>query len=378
MESAAPLKTTPRTNKIHFQFIDGLRAFAALWVILFHSVIDADKSISQFTNTLPQWFVHIVFERGGLGVAVFFVMSGFLVGLSRQETQFDFARFKNFIVRRLVRLSPAYYVSIVITLAIGFIAAYAKSEQFAPLGYPLSFPRLIAHLFYLQDILKLHNINDVYWTLCLEVQSYLVFGILFWLAQRIDSHWKINWGRVIVFVPSATLAAFYPIGIFTYQGRATIFLPLWYSFMLGIFAYWTYRKQLNPWFFYFYVAILVFAGIANSSDFAIVSSIIAVLLLEVARANRMQQLLNWQWLQFVGKISYSLYLTHTPILGGVYWIVFKLFNHSVWSEFLALILAIAACIAFATLIWQIIEKPSIQWSKKLKAPKATNTLASSN
>ncbi|AFY58416.1 putative acyltransferase [Rivularia sp. PCC 7116] len=378
MESKALLKTTTKKPKVHFHFIDGLRALAALWVILFHSVIDPDKTISQFTDTLPKWFVYVVFEKGHLGVPIFFVISGFLIAYSLKNTQFNFAWFKNFVLRRLVRLSPTYYLSILITLAIGFIAAYAKSEEFAPLGHPLSVPRLIAHLFYLQDIFKLHHINDVYWTLCLEVQSYFIFGILFWLVQWIDSRWNTNRGRLFVFLPSAVIAAFYAIEIIRYEGRATIFLPIWYSFLLGIFAYWAWRKELKLLLFYFYVAILVSAGIANSSIFAIASSIVAVLLLEVARANRMGQLLNWQWLQFLGKISYSLYLTHTPVLGGIYWIVFKLFNHSVWSEFLALMLGVGGSIAFATLIWQVMEKPSIQWNKNLKFTKSSNQQASSN
>ncbi|MBV6626272.1 MAG: acyltransferase [Rivularia sp. (in: Bacteria)] len=378
MESESLLKTGTKKPRIHFRFIDGLRALAALWVILFHSVTDADKTISQFTDTLPKWFVYIVFEKGHLGVAVFFVISGFLISHSLKNTQFNFAWFKNFVLRRLVRLSPTYYLSILTTLAIGFIAAYAKSEDFAPLGYPLSVPRLIAHVFYLQDIFKLHHVNDVYWTLCLEVQSYLVFGILFWLVQWINFHWNIRQGKVFVFLPSAIIAALYAMEIIKYEGRETVFLPVWYSFLLGAFAYWTWRKELKLLLFYFYVAVLVFAGIANSSEFAIASSIVAVLLLEVARVNRMEQLLNWQWLQFVGKISYSLYLTHVPILGGVYWVVFKLFNHSVWSEFLALILGVGSSIIFATLIWQVIEKPSIKWSKKLKVTKISNTLASTN
>lgn len=74
MESKALLKTATKKPRVHFHFIDGLRALAALWVILFHSVIDPDKTISQFTNTLPKWFVYVVFEKGHLGVPIFFVI----------------------------------------------------------------------------------------------------------------------------------------------------------------------------------------------------------------------------------------------------------------------------------------------------------------
>ncbi|MBE9213309.1 acyltransferase [Plectonema cf. radiosum LEGE 06105] len=365
MKSEIALKTIIEKPKIHFQFIEGLRGFGALWVVLRHS--DPDGRISQFTNTLPQWLVDIVFRWGRLGVAIFFVLSGFVIAYSLQNIKIDFAYFKNFVLRRFVRLSPAYYLSILMTLAIAFIASYFKGERFAPMGQPLSLPRFVAHLFYLQDILKLQHIDDVYWTLCLEVQFSLVFCILLSLTQSLDSYWKNNWGKFTVFIPSAIFAALFPMGVFKDYGRPTIFLPLWYSFILGVFAYWTWRNYLKLWFFYFYAGLLISVAIFYSSGFTITSSITAILLLEVGRANRMQDFLNWQWLQFLGKISYSLYLTHISIIGAIYYVGYKLFDRYVWSEFLCLIVGIVTCISIATLMWYFVEKPSINWSKKLKA-----------
>jgi len=373
MKSQAVLNVKP---KIHFQFVDGLRGLVALWVVLRHSA--PDKYIPQFANALPQWLVDIVFKWGGNGVPIFFVLSGFVIAHSVKNAKMDFSYFKNFSLRRFVRLSPVYYVSIFITLCISFMAAYVQNEQFEPMGEPLSFPRLIAHFFYVQDIFNLTHIDDVYWTLCLEIQFYLVFCFLVALAQSLDIYWQKNWGKLVIFIPSAVIGILYPLQILKYDGRATIFLPLWYSFILGIFAYWTWRKDLNSWFFYCYATVLLSVGIVYTSGFAITSSIIAMLLLEVARTNRMQDLLNWQWLQFIGKISFSLYLTHVPIMGGVYFLGNKIINHSIWSEFILLLVIIGICISFATFIWHFVEKPSIQWSKKLKAKEIRNTISVSN
>lgn len=364
MNSQIPLETTQAKPKIHFQFIDALRGFGALWVVFRHS--DPDIRISQFTSILPEWFVDIAFRWGRLGVAIFFVLSGFLIAYSFQNKKINFAYLKNFIIRRFVRLSPAYYISIFIALCISFVADYIKGESFEPMGKPLSFLRVIAHLFYVQDIFKLHHIDDVYWTLCLEVQFFLVFCILFSLAQQLNSYWKNNWGKLIVFIPSAVLAALFPIGVFQIDGRPTIFLTLWYSFILGVFAYWTWHNYLKDWFFYSYAAILLFVGIVHSEGFIITSAIVSIVLLEVARAKQMQNLLNWQWLQFIGKISYSLYLTHVSIIGAVYYVGYKLLDRNVWSEFLCFLLIFPISISIATLMWHFVEKPSIHWSKKLK------------
>lgn len=370
MESQVILKNPVVKPKIHFQFIDGLRGFGAFWVVLRHS--DPDGRISLFTSTLPQWFVDIVFRWGSLGVAIFFVLSGFVTAYSLQNIRVNFAYFKNFTLRRFVRLSPAYYVSIIITLCIAFIASYSKGKEFEPMGQPLSAIRFIAHLFYVQDIFKLQHFDDVYWTLCLEVQFSLVFCILLGLAQLLDSYQKNNWGKLTIFIPSAIFAALYPIGVLQNYDRPTIFLPLWYSFILGVFAYWTWHNYLKPWFFYLYAGILLFTGIIYSSGFIITSAIMALLLLGVGRANRMQDSLNWSWLQFLGKISYSLYLTHISIIGAVYFIGYKLLNRYIWSEFICLIIGISMSIGVATLMWRFVEKISIKWSKSLKLKKPEN------
>ena len=113
--------------------------------------------------------------------------------------------------------------------------------------------------------------------------------------------------------------------------RPIIILPLLYSFLLGVFAYWTWRENLKPLWFYLYCGILLPAGIINFSGFAITSVIVAILLLEVARANRIQGWLSWGLLQFLGKISYSLYLNHVFIIGAAYFVGFKLLGRNIWS-----------------------------------------------
>ena len=107
MKSDIPLKANPEKQKVHFKFIDGLRGIAALWVVLFHA--DPHGRISQFTSVLPQWLVYILFEKGSLGIAIFFVLSGFLIAYSLQNARINFSFLKSFVLRRFVRLNPTYY-----------------------------------------------------------------------------------------------------------------------------------------------------------------------------------------------------------------------------------------------------------------------------
>ncbi|WP_017653695.1 acyltransferase family protein [Fortiea contorta] len=349
--------------KVHFQFIDALRGIAALWVVIFHA--DSGDRLTQLTSVLPPWLVTVVFKWGSLGVSIFFVLSGFVIAHSLREAKIDLAFWKNFSLRRFARLNPPYYVSILVALGFAFISSTAKGEPFAPMGEPLSIPRLLSHLFYLQDIFRFAHIDDVYWTLCLEVQFYLVFCTLLALVHWLDSTWNWRFGRVAVFVPMALLAALFPLGLFANNVRPYIFLPLWYGFLLGVFAYWSWRGNLQSIFFYLYCGVLLAGGVIRGDNFAIACVICAAIILEVARANRMMWL-SWPWLQFLGKISYSLYLIHVPIMGAVFFVASKLLPRNIIGEIAYLILGTLICIVSAAIMWQLVEKPSIKLSQKVK------------
>ncbi|QDL06936.1 acyltransferase [Brasilonema octagenarum UFV-E1] len=353
--------------KEYFYFLDALRGVAALWVVLFHAPLD--ERIALLTSSLPHWLVVGVFEWGGLGVAIFFVLSGFVIAHSLREAKIDLSYFGRFSLRRLARLTPPYYVSIVVALAFAFLSSHVKGEAFAPGKEPLSFPRLLTHLFYLQDIFRLPQINEVYWTLCIEVQFYLIFCALLGLAQWLNSSWNLRYARSVVFVPAAVLAALFPIGLLGDNSRPFFFLPLWYGFLLGVFAYWSWRDKLKPILFYSYSALLLAAGVVKSTQFTIGCVIVAVLILEVARANRMQVWLKWRGLQFLGHISYSLYLTHSAIYGAAFFLGIKLLHNSAFSQGFSLLLGIIASVGFAALMWELVEKPSINLSQKVKLVK---------
>jgi peptidoglycan/LPS O-acetylase OafA/YrhL len=152
--STTSVTSVVKPPKIHFYFVDALRGIAVLWVILFHAPLDGRLDV--LTSILPNWVVTVVFDWGGFGVPIFFVLSGFVIAHSLREAHINLAYFQRFSLRRLARLTPPYYVSIVVTLAFALLSSYIKSEAFAPGKEPLSFQRLLAHLFYLQDIFRQH------------------------------------------------------------------------------------------------------------------------------------------------------------------------------------------------------------------------------
>ncbi len=290
------IPTSLTKPKNYFYLIDALRGIAALWVFFFHAA--SDERLTMLTNILPYWLMVVIFDWGKLGVPIFFVISGFVIAHTVNGVKVDFAYFKYFSLRRFARLTPPYYFSIIVALAFAFLSSYVKGEIFAPGNDTFSLERLVAHFSYLQELLKFANFNDVYWTLCLEVQFYLCFCGLLGLAQWLKNSYNLHYSRAFVFAPVAILSSIFPIIIFAANSRPTFFLILFYQFLLGVFAYWSWRDTLKPVYFYLYCGLVLNYRIINLPTHVITSVLIAILLLESGKRNYIQKWLNWGWLQF--------------------------------------------------------------------------------
>ena len=92
--SAAPVQPSPR-----FLFIDGLRGIASLAVVIYH-LGPAGHLAGRLNQFVPVPIVAI-FTRGGLGVAIFFVLSGFVIAYSQRGARVTARYFGNFAFRRV-------------------------------------------------------------------------------------------------------------------------------------------------------------------------------------------------------------------------------------------------------------------------------------
>lgn len=337
-----------------------------MWVIFFHARLD--ERLDSLEQYLPFWIDALLFQWGYLGVAIFFVLSGFVIAHSLRNATIDLTYFRQFTIRRLIRLTPPYYASIAITLGFSLLAAFMKRQPFAPMGEPFSIERFIAHLFYVQELVGFANFNDVYWTLGLEIQSYLLLCTLIGFSQWLTYRCQIQSSFLIVFLPTALISALFPVVIMPGLGRSLMIVPLLYSFLLGVFAYWCWQQKFSRLWFYLYSGVLLVAGIVHQAEFTIVSAIAATLLLEVGRAGQLTDLLKGSVLQVFGDVSYSLFLTHTPVMGVVFFVGQRILGTSALSDAVCLVASIFVCFGFAATVWFSIEKPSIVWSQSITLP----------
>lgn len=348
----------PQTIKERFCFPDALRGIAALWVMGQHLWLD--HHTESLFQALPGPLNKLLFQFGYLGVAVFFVLSGFFIANSLQAVEISPSRFCQLLLRRLLRLSPAYYISIVWAIICSAIAARIN-HQFFQLP---TLADLAKHFTYLHGLIPAHVISGVYWTLCIELQFYLVACVLIALSQWLTQRWGWQQAQIGVFSLAAIGSSAWPaqlVGVdFPLPG---LWLNFWHSCILGMFAYWSWRQRCDPRWFYGYVGLLGVVTLVHHSLFTGMAIVTALSLYWTGRQNQIAHRFNWPWLQFVGLVSYTLYLTHEPLLKVLFPLGHRLLGFSVLADILCIGFSLASCLGLAHLLHWAVEQPSIRWSK---------------
>ena len=327
-----------------FTFVDALRGIAASAVVLFHAA--EGRHITELFEKIPSGFQALLIH-GDFGVAIFFVLSGFVISHSLRANELSYKSALQFILKRSIRLDPPYWAAIAVAVLFSLLAS--KIVTYRPAD-AYSTPQLISHFLYLQGLLGFKQINPVFWTLCLEIQFYCVYALL--LLTR----------SATVMVCAFLVSLPWALGL----GPAApgVFVEFWYGFLLGVGANAAWRNSaVRPWFL-IYTLLIAAAAIHSSSYFSLICCITAIALLSTALAGRLTSWLNWRWLQFLGTISYSLYLLHNPVTGATFRAGYLIMGRSIYTEALCWLASLTACLCAASLFWFLIERPSARLAKQ--------------
>ena len=362
----------------HFPALDSIRGIAALWVVLYHA--HTAGHISQLTRALPNAIRLVLFDWGYLGVPIFFTLSGFVIAHSLFERPLSLGGFKTFMVRRLIRLTPAYWASILITLALSLASNLVRAEA---LEFPSPFA-LASHLVFLQDLLHQPAISPIYWTLGIEMQFYALFYGLLWLNQKLQfrapaqsdnpsenpvQRASQSYRSFLLLAAAIALPGLAAAPQLLSWGK--FFLPYWYCFLLGILTHWSLYRRIPYGWLLALLAACGFLAMPLPGEFPtyLASGGLIISLIGLARLDWLSRGTG-MLLQNLGNLSYSVYLIHGAVFGPVFFLRQKLLGSAplplLLTDLLSLSGAIALTYATAALLCRWIEQPSLQWSRRLR------------
>jgi peptidoglycan/LPS O-acetylase OafA/YrhL len=177
------LEKAPEIGKTHRGYdkkLEGLRGLCAFIVAITH--LFTFNFFGAFNTPIYPVFVRLQFAH--VAVLIFFIMSGYVMGLSHINSPFNYTNIIDYLKKRIVRLYPIYLIALFISVVFGL--------QFA------SVPMVIGHLFFLQEVF-VHTLkaNPALWSLSYEVIYYLVF-IALWAVSKYSKNLYLLLAALII------------------------------------------------------------------------------------------------------------------------------------------------------------------------------------
>lgn len=358
--------------------LDGLRGLAILLVLLDHYL-----SGPRFEGHGRLWSLFFKSLGGGqVGVDLFFVLSGFLIGGILLESRESPSYFRAFYLRRVHRILPVYY-----SFTLIYLVALVTSHFCWPAVsiVPADFSHLLHYFFFLQNFFWSKTRLEwlflgVTWSLAIEEQFYLCAPVILrYLPVR-----RLRAALVAVLLLAPLLRLALLLGPEGYRFLAALSTPCRADALaLGILGALAWRSERfhiflrkNPnlpagvlLFFSLAVGALlpgmykprgIFWGTVGYSLLAFFFLALLLFVL-VRRDSWAAEIMRFKSLRQLGTVSYCVYIIHAPILHTTHYLL--LHSSPAIDNFhgvLATALATSATLIVAALSWHFLEKPLIK------------------
>jgi peptidoglycan/LPS O-acetylase OafA/YrhL len=341
--------------------LDGVRGLAALYVVVNHIFERAFPGYPA--DHAPFWAAGFIYGR--FAVVVFIVLSGLSLGLVPARHGWHLDGVARFARRRAWRILPAYWAALVLSLAAAWLVV-------PPPGEPVPGARsVVVNGLLVQNLVGAAAPNRAFWSIAVEAQLYLLFPLLLLFVRR----------RGAIVMVAAVTGVVVAIGIAAahvawLNALVTQSPPdLAALFALGLLAAGIVvageRRRSWPWAWFGVaaaapvLAALWWQGSVWTLDHLLpvdlaLGPAIACLLaaLVTGRPVRLVPILDARPVRGLGLSSYSLYLTHAPIVVVLYEkVVAGRVGHGGPSFLLALVVILPAAIAFARGFAALFEIP---------------------
>jgi peptidoglycan/LPS O-acetylase OafA/YrhL len=363
----------------HFFWIDALRGYASLAIVLFHvnailwvgnQYIKAHADhYSAFDQKCALF--SLPFQYGYSAVILFFLISGFCI-------HWPYANHKRLVVReyakrRFFRIFPPYLLAVALS-ALGLTFVHPALIA-PPRTIGLSFIMLqnydFSHLHYPNFWEMQIPTNSALWSLPIEAEFYITYPIVLYFARKYGFKVIIA-GITLISVLATALGKFMPLPDFFHY---------WIIWILGAYIAESAAKQTLPKWNILFSAMLavtlivsLLAGLIARHTLHVFSPIedfpwamyYGLLILRVLTLPDIRIMRNRFFTSasiFLGKISYSLYLTHYLTLYTILTVCNLTMGHSPDNYLTAFLLGLI-CVPVSYIFWKFVELPSMNLTRR--------------
>jgi len=355
---------------LHLQGLNGLRAIAAIAVVISHTTLSLENFgliptiFGSDKNGNPKGLL-----LASYGVSIFFALSGFLITylLLKEKEKTKSINVKKFYIRRLLRIWPLYYLYIAIIFVVYTLFSISYDASIIPFYIFLAanIPIIINNMLPFAGHLWSIGVEEqfyLFWPWVAKIKNEKLFNysiflvlilfllkIIFWIIN-----YKYNFSFPLVFlsVTRIHIMIIGAIGAMLYYNNS--------KYIKYITSYWT---QSFSWLIILMVALNKF-HISSLIDNEIVGLItIFIIFSQITRKNYIINLEN-KLMNFIGKISYGVYVYHPVIIFLAHKTFGKFQSSSIQNYIIVFILILSLTISIAYISYTFYEKRFIELKSK--------------
>lgn len=336
--------------------LDGLRGVAAFVVMLAHYFAEVEHGIKALT-------------LGWLGVSVFFVLSGYLIGSLILDSQDQPGFLRRFYFRRSVRIIPVYLITVVLT---SLSLYWFRDQPWATPAFDLVFYLTFTQNFAVAFLGEGNAWLLPTWTLAVEEQFYLLLPVLMLITPR---RWLLT--LLIGLIAGSVV---FRLGVYdANKVAALVLLPGRADLLLSgvVLALLQNRMDLSRYTMALRAiplvalwALVIVALIDSQRLFAVANPLLLGIGVACFIAGQTLGVPEGRGLDnavmvFLGRISYALYLFHQPINGVLHGMLLDdTPDVATLAQVLVTVMALMLSIAAAYLSWRWLENPLLTWARK--------------
>jgi peptidoglycan/LPS O-acetylase OafA/YrhL len=335
---SAPESRLPKSPK--YLSLDIWRGFACLAIVMLHASFYStahDSGSARFGHSVGESLIYVV-SRMGIGVHIFFVISGYCIAATADSTSRKPRAMMQYFKRRFRRIFPPYWAALALTILTVLVASILGYASLFSDHDPIPQPATLTTLQWLGNL----TLTETWrcrvfpldpsqlqlgpaWSLCYEEQFYAVCGLVLLVCPR---RFFAGCAAVSFFTlclaPLTILVADSPLRGFFFDGK-------WLLFAAGILVYYqvNYASGKKALLLFLLLALGFLGSVAfryglmsatggpSQKELAfefVIGSAFALLLLLLHRWDQtLSGMVILQPIAFCGRMCYSLYLIHWPI-----------------------------------------------------------------
>jgi peptidoglycan/LPS O-acetylase OafA/YrhL len=333
-------------------FIDALKAISSQLIVLHHLAFYGP--MSDVARELAPALISWLSQDARIAVQVFLVIGGFLAAKALAPAgQLVSSAPLSLIKRRYFKLVIPYLAAVLLSILCAAIARSLIDHDSIP--NPPTALQIVAHIALLQNILDFDSLSAGLWYIAIDFQLFTLLLCTLWLAR--------STGGVAAQVVGTLLVSALALASLLYFNRDSTWdnwaLYFFGAYALGTLSYWITQGRPH--------GLLLMAGIVAAVLFIDFRSRIAVALLTALalgisrRCGLMESWPQGKVLAYLGKISYSVFLAHFPVIIVINAVFSRIAPQNPLANAFGIVFAWAASIAVGALFFRCVESRSSYW-----------------